>query len=65
MSRTTEVGLYHYANLYRRAADALGTIKSDSTHPDAPRDFRLISLQSNSTSKPFFVFMALASKNSA
>lgn len=33
------MGLFHFANSYRRAADALGTMKSDATHPDAPRSF--------------------------
>src|SRR5882672_3989344 len=37
--RTNEIGLYHYAVSYHRAADALGTIKFNTTHPDAPRYF--------------------------
>ena len=39
--RTTDVGLYHYANSYRVAADYLeaGPDRSVSTHPEAPRDF--------------------------
>ena len=37
--RTSAVGLYHYALTYRRAADALGTVKLDATHPEAPREF--------------------------
>jgi hypothetical protein len=39
--RTTDVGLYHFARSYRAAADYLdpGPPKSETTHPDAPRDF--------------------------
>jgi len=37
--RTTAVGLYHYALSYRRAADALGTVKLRATHPESPREF--------------------------
>lgn len=37
--RTNAVGLYHYAQSYRSAAGALGTIETRSTHPDAPQQF--------------------------
>lgn len=37
--RTSAVGLYHYALSYRCAADALGSIKFGTTHPDAPQEF--------------------------
>jgi hypothetical protein len=38
-NRTSAVGLYHYAISYRRAADALASVKLKATHPDAPREF--------------------------
>jgi hypothetical protein len=37
--RTTGVGLFNYAASYRSAADALGTVKFNATHPHAPRNF--------------------------
>ena len=38
-SRTTEVGLYHFAVSYQRAADALRNIELPATHPAAPQEF--------------------------
>jgi hypothetical protein len=37
--RTTELGLFNYAASYRGAADALGTMKLSTTHPETPRSF--------------------------
>jgi len=42
--RTTDVGLYHFAQSYRLAADFLenGPDRPHSTHPEEPRDFLYI-----------------------
>ena len=34
--RTTDVGLFHYANSFRKSAKALNKAKVKATHPDAP-----------------------------